>query len=716
MFDWKKFFNDFADRYYAVPDFNNKDHVYALQNYLIEQGMLTEDVDYAIKTLLGEAPSKPDPKVAKQAKQMGLVFLGFGNWGKKKGGPATHKNADGKLVPVGDKEPEDDKEKKDDDKDDKEKEKEEPKATVVGKDAAADRGKDHNTDVNPDYQRDGGEPKKDTENQEKAKIPTKQMKYYEVESQKESKPFDEGGITKAEKSRRARVLYAKLQMIAAEKDVEINKVDAKNLGLLRISGNARSGQLYIGDALDKAGGLKSASDKSPHYSDRNIHKNELLRNWDKVDAKLDELGVKIKPKFKQGVGYLTDKPPVINHDPVSMKPNAILEKIPTSKGTDLLSTQTRKDIEKNQGVSLGEDVFFGKQLDPKKPQTFVDNISFVVDATRDYIKNSAGDATKKYFTNFVEDLDGILKSNVNPQEKLERVRSTIKEEYSELVHKAMELNEDEGKNVLKDYGELATYMLYLSEGKETYLPKSGNYPLADIVLVNRDSESGEAQTIEGYSIKSQRGKEQQPGSSATEFLKHFSNVYPEHKEKFKSLQSLHKGSIEDVKLDEIKDIEVLEDIRKIKSIENVDSIDEMKDVAKELFDKFGDGDQKVENFMKKVDRFYEQKAKKYGIKYDMQGIGKAVIELLHREYSGMKTLSNMKELNLPSKLKFIEVVVGDKDVDIKEKGKEFSTSDFGLHDKGYLPLNDENVKKDPPPRIGKIRYASANLALRTKKN
>jgi hypothetical protein len=59
MFDWKNFFNDFADRYYAVPDFNNKQHVYALQNYLIEQGMLTEDVDYAIKTLLGEGIPRP---------------------------------------------------------------------------------------------------------------------------------------------------------------------------------------------------------------------------------------------------------------------------------------------------------------------------------------------------------------------------------------------------------------------------------------------------------------------------------------------------------------------------------------------------------------------------------------------------------------------------------------------------------------------------------
>ena len=57
--DWNKLFNDFADKYYAVPAFTNEEHVYALQNYLIEQGMLIEDVDYAIKTLLGEEIPKP---------------------------------------------------------------------------------------------------------------------------------------------------------------------------------------------------------------------------------------------------------------------------------------------------------------------------------------------------------------------------------------------------------------------------------------------------------------------------------------------------------------------------------------------------------------------------------------------------------------------------------------------------------------------------------
>ena len=153
--NWNKFFNDFADKYYSVPDFTNEEHVYALQNYLIEQGMLTEDVDYAVKVLLGEAPT--DPKVRDQAKKLGLVSKGYGNWGKEKDGPTTHTNVDGKLEPVSDEE--------DDDKKDKEKEK--PKATVVSKDAEADREKNQNVDIDTTYQRDDGE--------EQAKINAKRI-------------------------------------------------------------------------------------------------------------------------------------------------------------------------------------------------------------------------------------------------------------------------------------------------------------------------------------------------------------------------------------------------------------------------------------------------------------------------------------------------------------------------------------------------------------
>ena len=39
---------------------------------------------------------------------------------------------------------------------------------------------------------------------------------------------------------------------------------------------------------------------------------------------------------------------------------------------------------------------------------------------------------------------------------------------------------------------------------------SGNYPLADVIVVNRDENTGDVISIDGISLKSQRGKEQQP--------------------------------------------------------------------------------------------------------------------------------------------------------------------------------------------------------------
>jgi len=696
--EWQIIFDDFASKTDGISVFNPKDksHVYLFQNYLIEMNMPIDEVDSAIKMLLGEQPEKPtNPKIAKQAKDMGLKWKGKGYGPENKKG-ITHKVDNDKLVTVDDKE---------DDKEDKEKEKPKAKANVVSKDAEADREKDHNTDVSTDYQRDGGEEQVDLD----TNIPQKQVNYYKELSERESLPFDEENLSRAEQGRRARILYSKLQLMSMGVDVELNDIDKKNMEMLRISGNARSGQLYIGDALDKDSGLMSAGKKSPEFTDRNKHKNELLRNWDKVSAQLEKAGVK-PPKFKVAAGILTDKPPVVDHDPLSVKPNRILDEAPTTKGTSLITGQTLSDIEKNQGVKLGDDEFFGRPLNPEDPLTFVDNISMVMDYTKSYVGKNADDDTKKYFNKFIEDMDSILNSDTTPQEKLERVRSILKEDFSDLVFSAMELNEDEGKNILKDYGELATYMMYLSEGKEAYLPKSGNYPLADIVVVSRDEKTGEALTIDGYSIKSQRGKEQQPGSSASEFLKHFGNSYPEHKETFEDLNRLHKLDFDEIDTEAIKNEDIKNDMAKIKDVTQMESVDDFESLAKELL-----GDKVAANLMVKVDRFHKQKAEQYGIEKTPQGMGEALKELLFREYAGQKTLSTMSDLNLDSRLKFIEVVVGDGDVDIRDKGKEYTTKDFGLHDKGYLPLNKNQVDSGPPPKISNIKYASANLALRTKK-
>ena len=161
MIDWKNFFNDFADRYYAVPDFNNKQHVYALQNYLIEQGMLTEDVDYAIKTLLGEGI--PRPKNAWNEREI-----------HRKDEEERVSEAEGKFTARA----------------------QSGKVTTFGseetRDAAIQKGTHTKVDKDSEDPETGGEPEKDTENQEKAKIDKNIKK--KIENQ--TKEFKKQGLDK----------------------------------------------------------------------------------------------------------------------------------------------------------------------------------------------------------------------------------------------------------------------------------------------------------------------------------------------------------------------------------------------------------------------------------------------------------------------------------------------------------------------------------------
>jgi len=128
--EWQIIFDDFASKTDGISVFNPKDksHVYLFQNYLIEMNMPIDEVDSAIKMLLGEQP-ETDPRVRSQAKKLGLVSKGYGNWGKDKDGPTTHRNVDGKLVAVDD-DDKDDKDKKDD--------KEEPKDINLSKGGKVD--------------------------------------------------------------------------------------------------------------------------------------------------------------------------------------------------------------------------------------------------------------------------------------------------------------------------------------------------------------------------------------------------------------------------------------------------------------------------------------------------------------------------------------------------------------------------------------------------
>ena len=83
------------------PKFTNAYHMVLLKEVCRKHGVDNDVINNVI--LMLEKEEKPlDDKEREKAKKLGLVSKGFGNWGKGKDGPTTHKTKGGKLVPIGD--------------------------------------------------------------------------------------------------------------------------------------------------------------------------------------------------------------------------------------------------------------------------------------------------------------------------------------------------------------------------------------------------------------------------------------------------------------------------------------------------------------------------------------------------------------------------------------------------------------------------------------
>ena len=144
MIDFDKIMNDILTEWSSrvhngQPDKNNPMHLIELQRSLYQLGYGDDIVDTLLQNLreVGEKPLSDKDK--EKARKMGLVSLGYGNWGKEKGGKTTHKNVDGKLVAVGGEEPEEKKDRLDADdfkstfeKDKEDREEKEKEVSVKG--------------------------------------------------------------------------------------------------------------------------------------------------------------------------------------------------------------------------------------------------------------------------------------------------------------------------------------------------------------------------------------------------------------------------------------------------------------------------------------------------------------------------------------------------------------------------------------------------------
>jgi hypothetical protein len=545
------------------------------------------------------------------------------------------------------------------------------------------------------------------ESQSESNIPDYQIKHYKEVAQTESVKI-ENDTPRSERVKSLQNVYAKLQLISMGEDVELDDNDISNLSKMVISGNPRSGQLYDSSmGTSKADGIQSVSEKSPNYANRNIDKNELINNWNKVVQYMDSKNIprESRPKFKAGVNTLIDNPPKVGHSPVSMKPNRLMESVPKTPANQLMESKTIADLKTKQGIEVGDDDLFGVPLDRNNPKSFLDNIGLVVSSTQQYIDGVNSPDTKAYFDKFNDGINSITNdSNLSDDQKLQKINEELPQLFTQLYNDALEVSDDEAKNVLKDFGELVVYMDFLSKKEEVYLPVSGNYPLGDVIVVKRNGD-GEALTIDSVSIKSQRGSEDQPGSSAMEFCKHFANVYPEHKSTFESLGALHTNSVDSVKLDDVKDQNMKSEIESIQKLDDMKSWDDAKKVCDDLGLDWG----KVET---SLERTHYPKYKNE-IEFTPEGMKNVVKELVYRQYSFKKTLDTMSDLNLDTKLKFVEVVVEPEKVAVRPKGENSTTADFAAHDKGYLGKG-KVIKDPPPPKVGPVKYESANMALKYK--
>lgn len=469
---------------------------------------------------------------------------------------------------------------------------------------------------------------------------------------------------------------------------------------LVISSNPRSGQLYNKlRGLDKGNGIKSVSIKSPNYANRNMDKNILLNKWKYVDGYLSKKNIHARPKFKAGIDTAIDNPPKIGHNPVSMKPLRVMQNAKVTKVVKLLSRDTIRQLSDNQYINIEDDEMFGYLLDASDANTFLSNIRMVVDCTHDYIMENAALDTQNYFKGFTNSMNAILNGNIASDDKLKILHDAIPDMFMDLYNEALKISECESKNILKDFGELIVYIYMLSKRREAYLPVSGNYPLSDIIVINR-TKGGTALTIDAISIKSQRDKSQQPGSSAYEFLKHLASIYPKHSDIFQSLRSLHVNSIYNVNMDDIKDQSIKNDVLLIHTIDKIKTFNSAKKICSQVGVDW--------NATKKaLDRQYEKY--KNEIPYNPYSMSIVLKELVFRRYAFRKTLNVLAQMNLDTKLKFAEVVAKRKEVYINEKDDTITTSNFCAHDKGYLSRG--NISGNNP-RVENLKYLNANMALR----
>ena len=415
----------------GMPNPQNALHIQELRESM-EKLNIPNDVIYGvIKNLITEKEEEDrlSDEEKEKAKKMGLISLGYGNWGKEKGGKATHKSEKGKLVKIGKEE-----------KPDSETQTTSISATPFKKDNKSSedtKGRnisDKNKKIVNDFDKRVSD-RKENLNPDQEKLVNESLEKIKV-------LYDDGASEEQKKEA--------AEWLVNNAGFSTN-ANGKKAYLNKLGGNRK---IISGDA----GTSKSADlvKKVSSYTELKTYDAKGVKQGFTTAAKPD-LGDDniVKPKDDKGVAdYFSNHP--------------ILQKI-------------RGGLHGIYGV-IGED---GKIKMPSSEhsrdylkQSFNNP---ALQNTIDFAKQQveSGNVDEKVVTtleNHQNNLQNILDNYEIPSEEAQQA---IADSYNDLMVGLHKSDSDIASSIMKQIAENNLYEQELANGEEVYLPSAGNFPAGD---------------------------------------------------------------------------------------------------------------------------------------------------------------------------------------------------------------------------------------------
>jgi len=448
----------------------------------------------------------------------------------------------------------------------------------------------------------------------------------------------------------------KLALLGSGADVEFSKEDLKAANSLVISATPVSGRLYTSaDNLSKSGAFKV--DEVPGMSPVEF-KNTVLDNIETLKEKIPNF----KPNFKTKGGVTSD----IGYKSISFKPQNLLGNMDTSKASDVLPPATMEYLARLSGSTVDKvkdiELFDGK-LDRDRPETFINAIDEYVTSAAEKVNDSGEDVTKKYMKNYTNAIAKVTRSKMSPEDKMKQLRRVMPAAFVDAYESASEVAPEEAASFLADWGEIGSTMEMLARGEEIYVPKTGNFQLADLLRVDKD-----AMKLHAISIKSKYpGSSEGAASSAKAYMELLEERYKDNKElrtQFNDALQLYASKLSNVDQSEMSP-SMRKKVSAIEGVDNMGSLDEAQSLVDKMFD-----EEQAKKTKAKIDRALKKLySKNKGLDKDFSAVAPFVREIMFRDLMINSTNDIMKKTDVEIPVEYFLVNIDKNGISFNAEGK-----------------------------------------------